>query len=90
MVTVLWLKGEGIMAIRDSEIPHYRERASLQSIEHGNWVIQNALYPAGKQSIANILRKGWIEFRVDPSGAEQFRITQAGKDALVTKIPISR
>jgi hypothetical protein len=78
------------MAIRDSEIPHYRERASLQSIKHGNWIIQTALYPAGKQSIANMLRKGWIESRVDPSGAEQFRITQAGKDAMVTKIPIGR
>jgi hypothetical protein len=78
------------MALRDSEIPHHRERSSLQSIKHGNWVVQTDLYPAGKGSIASMLRKGWIENRVDHSGAEQFRITQAGKAALVTKIPISR
>jgi hypothetical protein len=90
LVAVLWLKGEEKMAIRDSEIPHYRERASLQSIEHGNWVSQTALYPAGKQSIANMLRKGWIETEIASSGAHQFRITRAGKAALVTKIPIGR
>jgi hypothetical protein len=78
------------MALRDSEIPHHRERSSLQSIKHGNWVVQSELYPAAKGTIASMLRKGWIEQRVDPSGAEQFRITQAGKAALIAKIPESR
>jgi hypothetical protein len=78
------------MALRDSDIPHHRERSSLQAIKHGNWVVRTELYPAGTGTIASMLRKGWIEQRADPSGTEQFRITQAGKAALIAKIPESR
>jgi hypothetical protein len=68
------------MAPRMPEIPHYRERVSLQSIKDRDWVIQIDLYPAGKETIACMLTKGWIEQRVDPAaGVVQFRITQAGK-----------
>jgi hypothetical protein len=75
------------MPSRVSGIPNYRERASLQSIKNGNWVIEMALHPAGKGTIASMLRKGWIERRVDPAGVVQFHITQAGKVALTAKIP---
>jgi hypothetical protein len=75
------------MSPRVSGIPNYRERASLQSIKNGNWVIEMALHPAGKGTIASMLRKGWIERRADPAGLVQFRITGAGKAALVAKIP---
>jgi hypothetical protein len=79
------------MAPRVSGIPHHRERASLQSIKNRNWVIQADLHPAGKGTIASMLRKGWIERRTDdPAGSVQFRITQAGKAAVAAKIPISR
>jgi hypothetical protein len=78
------------MPPRVAGIPQYRERAALQTIKYRSWVPQTALHPAGEGTIASMLRKGWIESRVDPSGAEQFRITQAGEAALVTKIPISR
>jgi hypothetical protein len=37
-----------------------------------------------------MLKKGWIERRVDPAGLVQFRITQAGKVAVTAKIPIGR
>jgi DNA-binding PadR family transcriptional regulator len=75
------------MPPRMAGIPHHRERASLQSIKDRNWVIQADLYPAGEGTIASMLRKGWIERRVDPAGVAQFRITEAGKAALVAKIP---
>jgi hypothetical protein len=69
-------------------IPHHGERASLQSIKDRDWVVQTDLYPAGKETIASMLRKGWVEQRVDPAaGVVQFRITQAGKAALTVKIP---
>ena len=78
------------MSPRVSGIPRHLERASLQSIKNRNWVIQAVLSPAGKGTIATMLRKGWIERRVDPAGLAQFRITEAGKAALAAKIPTSR
>src|ERR1700676_5595318 len=84
-------EGEGeIMPPRLSGIPNHRERVSLQSIKNGNWVIEMTLRPAAKGTITSMLRKGWIERRVDPAGVAQFRITQAGKAALTVKIPSSR
>jgi hypothetical protein len=77
------------MALRDPEIPNHRERSSLQLMTHGNWVVQNDLYPAGKGTIASLVSKGWIDPGVNPSGARQFRITQTGKAALSAKIPNS-
>jgi len=50
-----------MMPARSAEIPHYRERAALQSIKYRSWVPQTALHPAGKGTIASMLRKGWIE-----------------------------
>jgi hypothetical protein len=80
-------EGEGeIMALRDPEIPNHRERSALQAMIHGNWVGRSDLYPAEKGTIASLVRKGWIEQRVDPPGAEQFRITQAGRAPLPAKI----
>jgi hypothetical protein len=79
------------MAPRVAGIPHHGERASLQSIKDRNWVFQADLHPAGKGTIASMLRKGWIERRLDDSSTLiQFRITQAGKAAVVAKIPIGR
>jgi hypothetical protein len=78
------------MPTRVAGIPHHGERASLQSIKDRNWVVQADLYPAGKGTIATLLRKSWIERRVDPAGVVQFRITHAGKAALTVKIPTGR
>jgi hypothetical protein len=75
------------MALRGPEIPTNRERSALQLTTCGNWVVRNDLYPAGKTTIASIVRKGWIEQRVGPSGARQFCVTQTGRAALVAKIP---
>jgi hypothetical protein len=78
-----------MMPARSSEIPHYRERAALQSIKHGSWVPQEALYPAGDGTVANMLRKGWIERQLGSGGAPQYRITEAGKIAIAAKIPFA-
>ena len=74
------------MALRDPEIPNHRERSSLQSMTHGNWVAQNDLYPAGKGTLASLVSKGWIEPGANPSGTRKFRITQTGRTALSAKI----
>jgi hypothetical protein len=78
------------MAPRVAGIPHHRERESLQQIKNRNWLVQTDLYPAGKGTIASMLRKGWIKRRDDPVGLAQFRITQAGKAAVAAKIPRGR
>jgi hypothetical protein len=74
------------MALRDPEIRSHRERSSLQLMKHENWVVRSDLYPAGKATIANLVRKGWIEQGVNPRGARQFRITPAGRAALPARI----
>ena len=79
-----------MMPARSAEIPHYRERAALQSIKHRSWVSQAALYPAGDGTIASVLGKGWIERRLGSGGVPQFRITEAGKTAIAAKIPFAR
>jgi hypothetical protein len=74
------------MALRDPEIPDHRERSTLQLMKHGSWVVRNDLYPAGNATIANLVRKRWIEQGVNPRGARQFRITPAGRTALAARI----
>jgi hypothetical protein len=74
------------MALRDPEIPDHRERSTLQLMKQGSWVVRSDLYPAGNATIANLVRKRWIEQGVNPRGARQFRITPAGRTALAARI----
>jgi hypothetical protein len=76
------------MPPRIAGIPQYRERVALQSIKHRSWVPQTALHPAGEETIASMLRKGWLERQIGPGGTPQFRITEAGKAAIAAKIPV--
>jgi hypothetical protein len=75
------------MALRDPEIPNHRERSLLQLMTRRDWVLESDLYPAGDATIASLVRKGWIEQGVNPRSARQFRITSAGRTALLAKIP---
>jgi len=45
------------------------------------------LHPAGKQTIAGMIAKGWIELQMTASGGTRYRITPDGKAALKAKIP---
>jgi hypothetical protein len=78
------------MAPRSAGIPQHGERSALQAIKDRDWVAQADLHPAGKGTIATMLRKGWIESRLVAAGATEFRITDAGRAALSVKIPLSR
>ena len=71
------------MAPRDPKFPNHRERSALLVMKHGNWILQKGVYPAGKLTIATLLRKDWIE----TSASKEFRITQAGREAMFAKIP---
>jgi hypothetical protein len=50
-----------------SHIPHAIERAALQKMSLTKGLRPEHLYPAGKQIIAGMLRKGWIEKQPDGS-----------------------
>jgi DNA-binding PadR family transcriptional regulator len=47
------------------------------------------LHPAGKQTIAGMVAKGWIEMQMDANGGARYRITPDGEAALKAKIPSS-
>jgi hypothetical protein len=55
-------------------------------MKYDRWIVGNDLYPAGKGTIASLVKKGWIEQRTGPSGAHQLRITPAGRTALHARI----
>jgi DNA-binding IclR family transcriptional regulator len=72
------------MPPRPGHIPHNLERTALQKLSAAQGLPLAQLHPAGPQTIARMLEKGWIE-RSD-AGA-RYCITPAGKAALKAKIP---
>jgi hypothetical protein len=76
-----------MMPARPSHIPHNLERTTLQKMSTIQGLSSEQLHPAGKQTIAGMLAKGWIEMRSDGRGGTGYSITPAGEAALKTKIP---
>jgi hypothetical protein len=77
------------MPARPSHLPHNRERTALQQLRATPGLPLAKLHPAGKQTIAGMVAKGWIERQVDGAGA-RYCITPAGEAALKAKIPADR
>jgi hypothetical protein len=48
------------------------------------------LHPAGKQTVANMVSKGWIERQSDARGRPVYFITATGLKALKAPIPKGR
>jgi hypothetical protein len=76
------------MPPRPAHIPHNIERATLQKMSPAEGLPLEQLYPAGKQTVAGMLAKGWIERRA--GAGTTYCITPAGEAALKAKIPPSR
>lgn len=74
------------MPARASNIPHSTERSALQKLLGGGALSLTKLNPAGKNTVAGMLAKGWI---VSEAGAKgpQYRITPTGIAAFKAKIP---
>jgi hypothetical protein len=53
------------MPARPSHIPHASERSTLQRMSPNVGTPSEKLYPAGKQTIAKMVAKGWIERQSD-------------------------
>jgi hypothetical protein len=57
------------MPPRPSHIPHSNERSALQRMSVAKGLSSEELHPAGKQAIASMAAKGWIERGSNESGA---------------------
>jgi hypothetical protein len=77
------------MPPRSSHIPHAIERSALQELISGRMLSSVELHPAGKETIAGMLSKGWIVSEADSKGV-RYRITAAGEAAFRAKIPSSK
>jgi hypothetical protein len=53
-------------------------------------LVLEKLHPAGKQTVAGMLAKGWIERRSDHRGRPAYCRTLAGEEAMKVKIPERR
>jgi hypothetical protein len=75
------------MPARPSHIPHTNERTALQRMSVTKGLSSEELHPAGKQAIASMVAKGWIERRSNDHGRPFYFITPAGQAALKAPIP---
>jgi len=69
--------------------PTYRQREVLQFLKSGNWVPILRLIPVGERLLATLLQAGWIERNPDKKISDLYRITEAGRTAFKTLVPIS-
>jgi hypothetical protein len=80
-----------MMPARPSHIPHNLERSTLQKMSATQGLATAQLHPAGKQTIARMVGKGWIKKQTDTAiGGARYVITPAGDAALKAPIPSSR
>ena len=75
-------KGSGMM----KPYPTYRQREVLQFLMQGDWVPILKLIPVGDKLLGNLLEVGWIER--SPDTGDLYRITEAGRIAFRTPVPI--
>jgi hypothetical protein len=75
------------MPPRPSHIPHSNERSALQRMSVAKGLSSEELHPAGKQAIASMAAKGWIERGSNDRGRPVYFITAAGQAALKAPIP---
>jgi hypothetical protein len=78
------------MPARPSHIPHAMERSTLQRMSLTIGTPSEKLHPAGRQTVAKMVAKGWIERRSNAQGRTVYCITSLGLEALKAPIPKGR
>ena len=68
--------------------PTYRQREVLQLLMSGDWMPLLKLIPIGDRLLATLLQTGWIERSPDVNTGDLYRITEAGRTAFRTPVPI--
>jgi hypothetical protein len=75
------------MPPRPKHIPHNIERTTLQKMSRTRGLTFESLQPAGKQTVAGMVAKGWIQKNPDDG---TYCITPAGDATLKAIIPVKR
>ena len=70
------------------QFPNVRQRDILQKLMEAEWTHHKRLAPAGEGVLASMITKGWIERRAADEGAVSYRITEQGKQAFRTPMPL--
>ena len=78
------------MPPRPTHLPHNLERSTLQKMSPEKGLPSSKLHPAGKNTIAGMLAKGWIVKQMAAGDGVKYLITPAGEAALKAKIPLSK
>ena len=68
--------------------PTYRQREVLQILMSGNWMPLLRLIPIGERLLGTLVQTGWIERSPDDKGGHLYRITEAGRTAFRTPVPL--
>jgi hypothetical protein len=68
--------------------PTYRQREVLQLLMSGDWMPLLKLIGAGDRLLGNLVQAGWIERSPDVETGDLYRITEAGRAAYRTPVPI--
>ena len=68
--------------------PTYRQREVLQFLISGDWMPLLKLIAVGDRLLANLLQAGWIERSPEVKTGDLYRITEAGRTAFRTPVPI--
>jgi hypothetical protein len=66
--------------------PTYRQREVLQILMQGDWMPILKMIPVGDKLLGNLVSAGWIER--SPTVSEFYRITEAGRIAFRTPVPL--
>jgi hypothetical protein len=68
--------------------PTYRQREVLQFLMPGDWIPLLKLIPIGDRLLATLLKTGWVERSPDVKAGNLYRITEAGRTAFQTPVPL--
>ena len=68
--------------------PTHRQREALQILMPGDWMPLRKLLPIGDKALATVLQRGWIEQSSDVNAGNLYRVTNAGRTAFRTPVPI--
>ena len=68
--------------------PTHRQREALQILIPGDWMPLLKLLPIGDKALATLLQRGWIERSPDMHAGNLYRVTEAGRTAFRTLVPI--
>ena len=68
--------------------PTYRQREVLQILMQGEWIAVLKMMPVGDKLLSKLVERDWIERSPDEKTSDLYRITEAGRTAFRTPVPL--